>query len=238
MEVNLRVETKYFTPGGVMSSRGTFKNDRLHGEWKYWYTTGALFIQEFYIDGKLHGPRLMWYGDGQLEFRSRYEHGKLVGIYEGWHPNGNIDYINNYRDDLLVDSHSWYVNGAIKNLVSVVGEYEKRSSWWDDGSPMEISYHRHGRRIGWSRGWWSDGNLMSSSKYYTDVNEYDLGPKHAMIFLRVKSWLRNRAQSKINSMFKLILGQGLNHIVTPFLFNRMKKKTNIHRVSPGVNQTN
>lgn len=85
-----------FTPGGLLSAKEEFKNDKLNGATYVYFVTGGLnkspqpiaSTKKTYKDGILHGEYVEYFASGSTKLRGEYVNNKQVGAWEEFHLNG------------------------------------------------------------------------------------------------------------------------------------------------------
>jgi antitoxin component YwqK of YwqJK toxin-antitoxin module len=129
-------------PDGVLRSRSTITDGRLHGLSQGWYTNGQLQVMEQFKEGVSHGVRTKWYLSGAKQSEANIVNGKLHGTFHKWHENGilseKIEFNGGEPEGL---SLSYFPSGCLKARVLTKAGKPVEQQFWKDG---ERSGHAEG----------------------------------------------------------------------------------------------
>jgi antitoxin component YwqK of YwqJK toxin-antitoxin module len=70
----------YYHPDGSLSSKGSYKDDRLNGMWGWYYPNGNLQSKGLYKNGILEGIFECYDEDGGLKWKKLYEDGDFIKV--------------------------------------------------------------------------------------------------------------------------------------------------------------
>jgi antitoxin component YwqK of YwqJK toxin-antitoxin module len=110
---------------GELQSKGTWKNDKLHGEdikvfygenkpsyegsmvggmkeggGREYYKNGKVMYDGGYLNDEWHGDIVkIYHFDGELEYDGRIYKGMRQGFGKAWHDNGTLNYSGNWKGD-------------------------------------------------------------------------------------------------------------------------------------------
>lgn len=119
----------------------------MHTEWD-----DRLRTDTTYQNGALEGPLESWWTSGGRAGSGWYRNGEQVGLWREWNEDGNLS------------SKCWYTEGVLNTCVyfGSDGPYEGMIEFsYTDGSIGWRGRFRQGRKVGVSRRWAEDGQLMS-----------------------------------------------------------------------------
>ena len=128
-----------FTPAGKLSTKESFKNDKLHGVAEVYFVTNEIQSQKpvvatkkIYSNGVLEGEYFEYFVTGGVKIRGRYTKHKQDGPWEEFHLNGKRAFT--YRYD-MGKKHGYQIayDESGKRLGEVFYYYGER---YDEGKQL------------------------------------------------------------------------------------------------------
>jgi len=98
--------------------------DKYSGKWHRWYKSGNKEASSDIINSLVHGKSIGWFENGNLKFVCEFIDGKANGSSEFWHLNGVKSCAWIYKNDNIISSIYWNVDGNIL-LKEYYGSKEK-----------------------------------------------------------------------------------------------------------------
>jgi antitoxin component YwqK of YwqJK toxin-antitoxin module len=101
----------YYGEGNVVLSRGSYLDDKKHGNYDYFYKKGAKKSTEVYSHDTILSET-KWYESGQLLFSVAYKNNAYHGWYRDYYPNGNKRVEQEYVEGIKHGAYnSFFENG-------------------------------------------------------------------------------------------------------------------------------
>ncbi|MCD6598223.1 MAG: hypothetical protein J7L04_11070, partial [Bacteroidales bacterium] len=95
-------EVQFFTPGGVLESKGKMNGKLREGKWLYYHPDGkSVMSEENYLNGKLEGEYKTFYNNGEPTEITSYKNGLLDGNYKKYSIKGFLYQDFNYKSGKL-----------------------------------------------------------------------------------------------------------------------------------------
>jgi len=107
----------YYKDGKTIKAKGTFKHDKIQGQWCEYYSNGRLKKECFTLNGILNGPFRTWHRNGNLKNETCFNQGEQEGKATRYYSNGQIMFEEMYIDGILDGDAIWYYeNGNIEKI--------------------------------------------------------------------------------------------------------------------------
>lgn len=133
-----------YTPDGLKSLEGTYKDGNETGEWKYYNRAGFLFKKITYTDGKQHGPVTVYHENGKIAEEYHNLDGEIHGRYREYFSNGKTE------------MEGYLING------NQAGEWKE---YFPDGTLKFRKYYSQGEVHGHLLEFTAKGNLVSDKEF-------------------------------------------------------------------------
>lgn len=165
----------WYNEKGAVEKSGSYKLNRMDGEWQFFYPNGKPMLKGSYKIDKAVGVWSGYFNDGQIKFEGRFENGRESGLWRVYFPASNKQiasegrFVDGKREGVWV----WYhKNGMVREK----GEFKsgKESDTW-------ISYYKTGKKLGegaYSEGkreglwiWWREDGKIWRESYYAEGKE-------------------------------------------------------------------
>jgi antitoxin component YwqK of YwqJK toxin-antitoxin module len=101
---------------GKLREKGTFRNDKLVGEYVCYYENGQVREQEYYNEsGLLEGEYRLFYRNGQIKDQEFFKNGKFDGDYVSYYKDGQLREKGGFRNEKREGEYiAYFKNGRIK----------------------------------------------------------------------------------------------------------------------------
>ena len=83
-------QRSYFAATGKPVEETTYTMGRRNGPWQRWYDNGMIWSKGTYRDDNLHGDYQMNYPDGRPKMRGKYDAGMRTGIWLNFNDDGTV----------------------------------------------------------------------------------------------------------------------------------------------------
>jgi antitoxin component YwqK of YwqJK toxin-antitoxin module len=118
-------DVQFFTPSGVLESKGKMKGKLREGKWLYYHPDGkSVMSEENYLNGKLDGEYKTFYSSGEPTEITTYKNGLLDGNYKKYSIKGFLYQDFNYKKGKL--------NGMAIYYSRKSGDLIKKGPFKDD----------------------------------------------------------------------------------------------------------
>jgi len=95
-------KVQFFTPSGVLESKGKMNGKLREGKWLYYHPDGkSVMSEENYLNGKLEGEYKTFYNNGEPTEITSYKNGLLDGNYKKYSIKGFLYQDFNYKSGKL-----------------------------------------------------------------------------------------------------------------------------------------
>ncbi len=139
-----QADVSYFTPKGLLVSKGKMQAKDRIGEWLYFHKgSDKVMTREFYQEGKLHGNWETYYPNGQVTELITYVNGIKEGPNLYYSPEGTL----------------------LKELKYVQDELEGEAIYYNaKGEVMIKGFYKNGKKHGlWTT--YANGELVSEERF-------------------------------------------------------------------------
>ncbi len=118
-------DVQFYTPEGVLESKGKMKGKKREGKWLYYHPDGkSIMSEENYLNGKLDGEYKTFYITGEPTEITFYKNGLLDGNYKKYSIKGFLYQDFNYKKGQL--------NGMAIYYSRKTGDLIKKGPFKDD----------------------------------------------------------------------------------------------------------
>jgi antitoxin component YwqK of YwqJK toxin-antitoxin module len=173
----LNGDVTYWTRRGetvYISTKGTYKNGKLIGEYTEWWRPNHKKKELFYDEkGELHGKTVLYEGFSVEEPTTIqfYKHGVRDGTWTWFYSGGKINRIQNYQNGKENgESLQYYENGNKKFQVMYVNDKKSGllSEWYENGQLSSTCEYTNSQKSGLLSEWYKNGQLSYTCEYAHD----------------------------------------------------------------------
>jgi antitoxin component YwqK of YwqJK toxin-antitoxin module len=130
-------EWKFYNSHGLLSDKGNYNDDKLHGENRSYYPNGNLLSKSPYVNDTLNGYYAEYHINGKIKSQGWYKDGQQHGEWRTHAPDGTVTAINYLHKGQLHGEQIFFSGKGIKKSVSI----------YDFGTNIkEIIYDKKGQK--------------------------------------------------------------------------------------------
>ena len=104
------VKESMWRENGQKWNEGTYKDNKLDGEYTSWYPNGQKRKEGTYKDGEKYRKWTEWYSNGQKWNEGTYKDGKEDGKWKFWYENGKSGEAT-FKDGEFITAECWDEDG-------------------------------------------------------------------------------------------------------------------------------
>lgn len=137
----------YDMDGDVLMAYGKYLNQKKDSIWSYYDPRGILSSKETYKEDKLHGERAVFYLDGQVYELSTWEDSIQNGPYVSYYEDGSKNVEGNYVGGCWDGQVTYYHNNGVKELQGWYVSCVPHGYWYqydDQGNEERVTFYRYG----------------------------------------------------------------------------------------------
>ncbi len=132
-------DVKFFTPGGVLESKGKMKGKLREGKWLYYHPDGkSVMSVENYLSGKLEGEYKTFYDSGEPTEITSYKNGRLDGNYKKYSIKGFLYQDFNYKNGKLNGMAIYYSRKTGELIKKGPFKNDLRVGTWENYADGEL----------------------------------------------------------------------------------------------------
>lgn len=108
----------YYDANNALLSRGSYLDEKKHGNYEYFFEDGAKKSLEIYVHDTMISEQ-KWYQNGQLLLTVGYKNNSYHGMYRDYYPNGNKRVEQEYVEGIKHGSYNSYFENGNKYYEGV-----------------------------------------------------------------------------------------------------------------------
>ena len=101
-------EWKYYTDNGVLSSKGTYKENLIQGEYTNYYNNGVVKSVDTYVNDTISGYSVNYHKNGKMESQGWFLKGKMHKEWRYYYLDGTLKSINFYHKGELHGEQQYF----------------------------------------------------------------------------------------------------------------------------------
>ena len=159
---------------GYFLLKGSFVNNKPHGQWNYYYYTGDIEKISNYENGLLNGPYSYYYDNGQINVTGSYLNNLKTGEWIWYTNKGIIDMMGSFENG---KQHGQWIYNFPDGQLSYCASYQNdlKHGFWEyyytNGAKFKQGSFENDKKNGEWKTWYENGLLLMQGDYKNDLEE-------------------------------------------------------------------